>query len=95
MFEDAEKSLKKFVNKIVIACIVLSCALFVISLMMMVGGEGYGLFLLFISIIGLFSSYVFGALLTCIADLVEQSKLQTLVLKEINNKLDSLYENKE
>ena len=94
MFEDSEKVLKKYVNKIVTTCVILSICLSVISIMMIIGGEGMGVALLFFSIIGALCSYVFGALLYTIAELLEQSKLQTQLLKEIYNKLH-LNENKE
>ena len=90
MFEDSEKMIKSYVKKIVTVSFIFCICLGVISLMMLIGGEGFGFALLLFSIIGAFISYLTGAFLYAFADLVEQSKLQNELLKEINNKLSSL-----
>ena len=81
MFEDSDKILKKYVNKIIKICVIFSVALCGISIMCIIGGQEFGITLLLFSIISAISSYVIGAFLCCIADLVEQSKLQTQLLK--------------
>ena len=54
MFEDSEKMIKSYVKKIVTVSFIFCICLGVISLMMLIGGEGFGFALLLFSIIGAF-----------------------------------------